>query len=77
MLDHISVHGARVHNLKNVSVEIPRNVPNATTGLHYNCYDLDVGGHWRRGLAFFGNGVVTHYRARSGPGARKRECSLS
>jgi excinuclease UvrABC ATPase subunit len=76
MLDHISVHGARVHNLKNVSVEIPRSAPIATTGLHYNCYDLDVGGHWRS-LAFFGIGTFTHCRAASAIGAAKRKCSLS
>ncbi len=33
MLDHISVHGARQHNLKNVSVEIPRNTFTVITGL--------------------------------------------
>jgi excinuclease ABC subunit A len=33
MLDRISVHGARVHNLKNVSVEIPRNTLTVVTGL--------------------------------------------
>src|SRR5512138_344905 len=33
MLDRISVHGARVHNLKNVSVEIPRNTFTVVTGL--------------------------------------------
>ncbi len=33
MLDHISVHGARQHNLKNVSVEIPRNSLTVVTGL--------------------------------------------
>ena len=26
MLDRITVHGARVHNLKNISLEIPRNI---------------------------------------------------
>jgi excinuclease ABC subunit A len=33
MLDRISVHGARVHNLKNISVEIPRNSFTVVTGL--------------------------------------------
>src|SRR5512139_3172834 len=33
MLDRISVHGARVHNLKNVSLEIPRNTFTVVTGL--------------------------------------------
>lgn len=33
MLDHISVHGAREHNLKNVDVEIPRNTFTVVTGL--------------------------------------------
>ena len=33
MLDRISVHGARQHNLKNVSVEIPRNTFTVITGL--------------------------------------------
>ncbi len=33
MLDHISVHGARQHNLKNISVEIPRNRFTVITGL--------------------------------------------
>ncbi len=33
MLDRISVHGARQHNLKNVSVEIPRNTFTVVTGL--------------------------------------------
>ncbi len=33
MLDRISVHGARQHNLKNISVEIPRNTFTVVTGL--------------------------------------------
>jgi excinuclease ABC subunit A len=33
MLSHISVHGARQHNLKNISVEIPRNTLTVITGL--------------------------------------------
>jgi excinuclease ABC subunit A len=33
MLQRISVHGARQHNLKNVSVEIPRNTFTVVTGL--------------------------------------------
>jgi excinuclease ABC subunit A len=33
MLEHISVHGARQHNLKNISVEIPRNTFTVITGL--------------------------------------------
>ena len=33
MLDRISVHGARVHNLKGISVEIPRNTFTVITGL--------------------------------------------
>ena len=33
MLKHISVHGARQHNLQNVSVEIPRNTLTVITGL--------------------------------------------
>ena len=33
MLKNISVHGARMHNLKNVSVEIPRNTLTVITGL--------------------------------------------
>ena len=33
MLDHISVHGARQHNLKNIDVEIPRNSLTVITGL--------------------------------------------
>src|ERR1700753_2592896 len=33
MLDRISVHGARQHNLKNISVEIPRNTFAVITGL--------------------------------------------
>jgi len=33
MLDRISVHGARVHNLKNIDVEIPRNTFTVITGL--------------------------------------------
>ncbi len=33
MLKSISVHGARVHNLKNISVEIPRNTLTVITGL--------------------------------------------
>jgi excinuclease ABC subunit A len=33
MLDKISVHGARMHNLKNLSVEIPRNTLTVITGL--------------------------------------------
>jgi len=27
MQDKISIKGARVHNLKNISVEIPKNIP--------------------------------------------------
>jgi excinuclease ABC subunit A len=33
MLDRISVHGARQHNLKNIDVEIPRNTLTVITGL--------------------------------------------
>src|SRR5947199_8159463 len=33
MLDRISVHGARQHNLKNINVEIPRNTFTVITGL--------------------------------------------
>src|SRR6266849_1526262 len=33
MLDRISVHGARQHNLKNIDVEIPRNSFTVITGL--------------------------------------------
>ncbi len=33
MLDRISVHGARQHNLKNIDVEIPRNSLTVVTGL--------------------------------------------
>src|SRR4026209_1975864 len=33
MLDRISVHGARQHNLKNIHVEIPRNHLTVITGL--------------------------------------------
>jgi len=33
MLDHITVHGARHHNLKNIDVEIPRNTLTVITGL--------------------------------------------
>src|SRR5436309_14074394 len=33
MLDRISVHGARQHNLKNIDVEIPRNAFTVITGL--------------------------------------------
>ena len=33
MLDRISVHGARQHNLKNISVQIPRNTFTVITGL--------------------------------------------
>ncbi len=33
MLERISVHGARQHNLKNISVEIPRNTFTVITGL--------------------------------------------
>jgi hypothetical protein len=33
MLDRISVHGARQHNLKNIDVEIPRNSLTVITGL--------------------------------------------
>src|ERR1700685_1106929 len=33
MLSHISVHGARQHNLKNISIEIPRNTLTVITGL--------------------------------------------
>jgi len=33
MIKHITVHGARMHNLKNVSVEIPRNTLTVITGL--------------------------------------------
>jgi excinuclease ABC subunit A len=33
MLKSISVHGARMHNLKNISVEIPRNTLTVITGL--------------------------------------------
>ena len=33
MLNRISVHGARQHNLKNISVEIPRNTFTVITGL--------------------------------------------
>ncbi|MDP2997538.1 MAG: excinuclease ABC subunit A, partial [Bryobacterales bacterium] len=33
MLDRISVHGARQHNLKNIDVEIPRNSFTVVTGL--------------------------------------------
>jgi excinuclease ABC subunit A len=33
VLSHISVHGARQHNLKNISVEIPRNTLTVITGL--------------------------------------------
>src|SRR5579859_6634475 len=32
-IDRISVHGARQHNLKNISVEIPRNTFTVITGL--------------------------------------------
>src|SRR5512145_1571140 len=34
MLDRISVHGARQHNLKNIDVEIPRNTFTVITGLN-------------------------------------------
>src|SRR6202142_1466382 len=33
MLERISVHGARQHNLKNIDVEIPRNTLTVITGL--------------------------------------------
>jgi excinuclease ABC subunit A len=33
MLDRISVHGARQHNLKNIDIEIPRNTLTVITGL--------------------------------------------
>jgi len=33
MLDRISVHGARMHNLKNISLEIPRRTFTVITGL--------------------------------------------
>src|SRR5216110_2693381 len=33
MLDRITVHGARQHNLKNIDVEIPRNTFTVITGL--------------------------------------------
>src|ERR1700709_670445 len=33
MLERISVHGARQHNLKNISVDIPRNTFTVITGL--------------------------------------------
>src|SRR3981081_1031354 len=33
MLDRITVHGARQHNLKNIDVEIPRNTLTVVTGL--------------------------------------------
>src|SRR5260370_22301704 len=33
MIDRISVHGARQHNLKNIDVEIPRNTVTGITGL--------------------------------------------
>jgi excinuclease ABC subunit A len=33
MLQHISVHGARQHNLKNIDVQIPRNTLTVITGL--------------------------------------------
>src|SRR5258707_505969 len=33
MLKHITVHGARQHNLKNIDVEIPRNTFTVITGL--------------------------------------------
>ena len=33
MIDRISVHGARQHNLKDISVEIPRNTLTVVTGL--------------------------------------------
>jgi excinuclease ABC subunit A len=33
MLDRISVHGARMHNLRNISVEIPRHTLTVITGL--------------------------------------------
>jgi len=33
MLDRITVHGARQHNLKNIDVEIPRNAFTVITGL--------------------------------------------
>ncbi|MCC7499730.1 MAG: excinuclease ABC subunit UvrA [Bryobacterales bacterium] len=33
MLDHITVHGARQHNLKNIDVRIPRNTFTVITGL--------------------------------------------
>jgi excinuclease ABC subunit A len=33
MLDRITVHGARQHNLKNISIEIPRNTFTVITGL--------------------------------------------
>jgi excinuclease ABC subunit A len=33
LLDRITVHGARQHNLKNIDVEIPRNTFTVITGL--------------------------------------------
>src|SRR5438132_9091781 len=33
MLNHMSVHGARQHNLKNITVDIPRNTFTVITGL--------------------------------------------
>ena len=33
MIDRITVQGARQHNLKNISVEIPRNTLTVVTGL--------------------------------------------
>jgi len=32
-MDHISIRGARVHNLKNIDIDIPRNKLVVITGL--------------------------------------------
>ena len=47
---HVIIEGARVHNLKNVSVNIPRNALTVVTGLSGSGTPKDNDAIWRRSM---------------------------
>ena len=75
MLDRISVHGARQHNLKNIDVEIPRNSFTVITGLSVAGWDGSLveqnrfTGNAANGATYSGNvpGIQMYKELTSGP----------